>query len=315
MFENISISKYQMWHGKELKFAPDASPEAFVHFEQYYKSGIFEQYDICSPVLLSYIEKRYVQTPKDNDNRLYALLKGTHPSKDGSYKPGLKLSGETDFNFEGKLYPILEGFLNNETEYLRKLEKCKQQHNCLLNFSLMLSTGDMQQFKGSECYDRLDKFIYYLCKYYETNKQERSKTDIIQYAQKNTCNWEALRDFLNQFEDVYDYCKKVYFIKEPLAKALIEHGKKELDNTDNVKKYIDFAYCFWAEKDFYFSQKEYLTIGSYFSDGGEVYTYEELSDKLAVDLGIISKKEITAIINKCVYHGFMYQCGNNCYSR
>lgn len=319
MFENKAISKHQTWQGEELKFAPDASPEAFEHFEQYYNSGIFEQYDICSPVLLSYIKQRYVQTPKDNANRLYALPKGTVPLQDEEgnefYPPLLRLSGETDFNFEGNNYLVLKGFLINEPEYLSKLVECNKQHNCLLNFSLIQSTGNMQGFKGCVCDDRLDKFIYYLYKYYKTNKQERTDTKIIQYAHKKTCNWEFLMCFLNQFEDVYDYCKKVYFTKEPLTKALIEHGKKELDNTDNVKSYIDLAYRFWEEKDFVFSEKEYLTIGSYFPDGGEVYSYEELSYKLLSDLGIDSKEEIAAIINKCVCRGFIYQCGNNCYTR
>lgn len=58
----------------------------------------------------------------------------------------------------------------------------------------------------------------------------------------------------------------------------------------------------------------YDTIGSYFPDGGETYTSEELSYKLMNDLGV-SQEEVDIIIDKCLHHGFINQCGNNCYVR
>lgn len=63
-----------------------------------------------------------------------------------------------------------------------------------------------------------------------------------------------------------------------------------------------------------FIKKEYDTMGSYFNDGGETYTREELENKLYSDLGI-DKRESNKIINKCVTEGWIIDCGNDVFVR
>lgn len=326
IFRNQEIDEIQTWKTwKNLKFDADASPAAWEHYKRYY-SETFEEYDIRFPTFCSYVVlNRYIPRPLNPDSnkywRLFALLKGTEllRDKEGEYYPAVpRLSGETDFNFIGKNckhYYALKSILKegNEQEYLEKLEECKKQHHCLLNFSLMQTMGNMQGFKGKHD-DRLDRFIYYLDKYYKEDKSKRIDTEIIGYSSEP--NRPYLLKYLNQFKDIKDYCKKVYFISnKKLIDKLIALGQVEqLDTAEKVKTYVDLAFWFWNEKEFYFSKNEYDTVGSYFPDGGETYTGEELSCKLMNDLGV-DQEEIGVIIEKCLNRGFIHQCGNNCYVR
>ncbi len=328
IFENITVESKQKWQGKEIKFDEDASPAAWEHYKQWY-SETFNNYNVCSPSLFLFDRDKevYFPTIADKNNRLYALPTKTKPltDEDGNeyFQAVERLSGDTDFNFNEKHYPCFELHLNDEPnenlrrEYLSKLDKCKKMHHSLLNFSLMQTMGNMQGFKGKICDDRLDRFIYYLGKFYnETDKCKRRTTDIISYSSET--NRDILMDYLNQFASLSDYFKKIYFIDDAeFIEKLRLHGQenKKLDNSEKVRTYIDLAHCFWEKKDFYFSKKEYLTIGSYFSDGGETYTHEELTYKLTNDLGIINQKEINIIIEKCINRGFMIRCTNDAYTR
>lgn len=324
IFKNQPIVPIQTWKGRILEFDPDASPAAWEHYKHYY-SETFKTYNICSPSFFSYddCQNGYTLMPPRHSCRLYALPKGIVPfhDKQGNeyYKAVLRLSGETDFNFNEKHYSTLEIYLKHEPEYLLKLKKCKEQQHCLLNFSLMQTMGNMQGFKGIKCDDRLDRFIYYLGEFFE-NGADNKLGEYIQKGDKDILasksNRMKLKDYLNQFGNLTDYFKKIYFISdEKFIEKLRLHGQKDLNTSKNVKTYIDIVYCFWEKKDFYFSQKEYITIGSYFSEGGEVYTYKELSYKLTNDLGVTDQREIDVIIEKCLNRGFIYQCDNNCYTR
>lgn len=335
IFENKTVESKQEWQGKTMEFAPDSSPVAWEHYKQWYSETFKkfkEEYAVCSPSFFTYAKGVYIPKPKVGDfNRLYALSKEAELLTDESgneyYKAVERLSGDVDFNFNNKHYPFFEACLKNEPkeylrkEYLFKLEECTKMHYSLLNFSLMQTMGNMQKFKGKKCADRLDRFIYYLGRFYETDKRERHTTDIIHIKngdEDKESNRKALMDYLNQFEDLTDYCKKIYFISDAgLIEKLRWHGQKNerLDSPEKVRTYIDLAYCFWEKKDFYFSKKEYLTINSYFSDGGETYTYEDLFHKLENDLGAAGQREIDVIIEKCLNCGFMHKCGNDCYIR
>lgn len=307
----------QEWQGKILEFEPDASPEAWKHYNQYYSKIFGDSYLICSPVLFLYDCGHYIS--KSNGTtpyRLYALDKNAKPQHDKEnneyYEAVLRLSGETDFNFNKKHYPLLERFFLNKPEYLYKLKNCNKLHHSLINFSLMQTVGNMQGFKGKKCDDRLDKFIYYLGEFYDA--EDKMHTDIIQYS--SISNRKCLIRFLTEFKDLREYCEKVYFISDNmLINDLREHGKKELNTYESAKEYVELAYRFWENKEFFFSKEQYLVVGSYFSEGGETYTYEELAYKLTNDLGIINQKEIDKIIKKCLNRGFMHHCGNNVYMR
>lgn len=325
VFENTEIPEKQPWQGQVLRFDPDSSPAAWEHYRRYY-SEIFRQYSIDSPTFFTYRHpNKYVPEPSDEKtcfNRLYALVRGAAKGPDGYYAAELRLSGDTDFNFKEETCGRLRKILKDEPEYLSKLAVCQDQHHRLINFSLMQTVGKMQQFKGrgpndrgyEDGYDRLDRFLYHLGNFYDTPLEERLHTAVSRYA--TASNRECLTEFLNQFDNLMDYCRKVYLIDDAdLVQSLRENGKRELDTVEAVKTYLDLALRFWEKKEFYLSKQEYLTVGSYFLNGAEIYTEKELSRKLADDLGIIDPKEVGIIIQKCLDRGFIIDCGNNCYTR
>ncbi len=61
-------------------------------------------------------------------------------------------------------------------------------------------------------------------------------------------------------------------------------------------------------------KNEYITIGSYFQNGGETFTHKELLYKILNDLGL-DEKDGSELIKECVNQGFIIDCGNNCYTR
>ncbi|MBD5130097.1 MAG: hypothetical protein HDT43_09260 [Ruminococcaceae bacterium] len=60
--------------------------------------------------------------------------------------------------------------------------------------------------------------------------------------------------------------------------------------------------------------KGFLTIGSYFPDGGETYTIDELLFKIENDLGY-DRNEAKALIDESVKANFMIDCGDGAFTR
>lgn len=67
-------------------------------------------------------------------------------------------------------------------------------------------------------------------------------------------------------------------------------------------------------KEFPFTKKELLTVGDYFAEGGETYTYDELQCRIENDLGL-SRPDASLLIKKCVEQGFITDCGGKRYTR
>lgn len=213
------------------------------------------------------------------------------------------LRGDCDFNFNYDKYPrFLEKLFNGAVtkEEIELLIKCHDVHHTLLNFSLMQCMGGINNLKGSqlkldgeekkpEQLDRLDKFVTFLKEYFEivqSDTEERLKK--LKAGQRGSNNAEYLRDYLDQFGCVYNYCAKIYFLPTEdyytgmmkdekvfnkiaplldtkgsdwqkllesnvaLIDALIESGKQPLDSHDRVVEYMCLAVHFWRAKETYF---------------------------------------------------------------
>lgn len=279
------IGESQVWEGKEILFDPDSSPAAWEHYLRFYKPEKWlKDYEFNKQSLkffkldeeLKDKKKiyRYREEVDKKDNRLYVLNKEINKMADeyGGYENGLRLGGDTDFNFNKNKYDsfstILSNDLKNDKEEFEKqkaeLDKCSKMHHTLLNFSLMQTMGKMQQVKeeglklpkGSyEHFDRLDTLIYFLdCFYNETDKEK-----VLRKAnnRKNPNNpdepthRECLEGYLSLFSGIYDYCKKIYFIDKALTEKLIENGKKPIKTAEDVKRYMALAIEFWKQKEKY----------------------------------------------------------------
>lgn len=259
------------WKGIKIEWDPDSSPEAWEHYKKYYTPEHWELLDQyggkgladSDPLSVGkgglYAPQIEIGCPYDKKCDKPCSAK----KKDGQ-ELLLRLRGETDFNFKedqkrpkkdkyGKLKGILwrkppkiDNYNLEEARDLaiELLNKCKEMHHSLLNFSLLQSVGAMQLFKGTGL-DRPDTFIYYLDRYFE-GKDKR----ILEKSRKNK---DCLIQYLASFTDIYDYCEKVYFIKDDdFVQEMIESGGKKLLSGDDVVEYMKLAIEFWERKRRYF---------------------------------------------------------------
>lgn len=268
------IPAKQDWKGIKIEWDPDSSPEAWEHYKKYYTPAhwaLLKRYggkDLADSEPLG-VGKGGLYAPQIEVGCPYVKEcdKPCSTRKKKGKKLLLRLRGETDFNFKGGKYNFEKTLKNTPPEScslqnaLILLEKCKEMHHSLLNFSLLQSVGAMQLFKG-RWNDRLDKFIYHLDCFYKKAKNQRKDDPIIEAASK--ANRDCLMQYLASFTDVYDYCDKVYFIQiedneksnNNFIQRLIESGKGELSSGDEVLEYMKLAIEFWDRKRRYFEDEK-----------------------------------------------------------
>lgn len=338
MFKNKKISEWQKQCTKKIRFDPDFSPAAWVHYQQFYSHNKYlsTHYDFHKQFFYNYYDKfglktgyfdgfewfNYVNKPLPSSseyNRLFVLQKGTKTENSENNEviaATSRLGGDCDFNFNEKKYPLFLEIIESDSiasqrekdNAIQQLSKCRNMYHTLLNFSLMQSIGNMQKFKGSNRFDRFDTFIYELDKYYRDISNA-----ILQFSSLN--NESALILFLNDFKDIYEYCNTFYFIADKLfIDEIIKQGSMPITNVTELMRYMDLAEKYWSIKEFAFLQKEFLAIGDYFLDGGTVYSKTELSTKIKNDFGY-EQDEIDELLIKCEKRGFITSIGNNSYMR
>lgn len=328
MFKNEKISDNQKWWSKDLYFEPDSSPKAWEHYKKYYletasKWCIKNNYDFnnlffynkCSDIGVKRVYPfDYTNLPLTNSNkynRLFALENNTKiVSVNGvDYcEPANRFGGECDFNFNETKIKLFKKIIGKNQDALNQLEKCKDNHHRLVNFSLMQAMGNMQKVKGRDPFDRLDTFILKLNQYFlDLSKEVLSSS--------SNSNEPVLREFLDNFKDIYEYCKAIYFIEdEEFIDDIIKQGALPIKKCEDVIRYMDLAEKFWNKKEFHFLKREFLIIGDYFKDGGETYTTNDLLFKIENDLGY-DEDEGKYLIERCVEQGYIIDCGNSVYTR
>lgn len=68
---------------------------------------------------------------------------------------------------------------------------------------------------------------------------------------QNHCTMEngsEIEEFLNLFDDVYDYANTIYHIDRELVNELMASGKRPLDSAANIIAYMSLAKKFWEQK-------------------------------------------------------------------
>lgn len=107
------------------------------------------------------------------------------------------------------------------------------------NFSLLPVTGGMNNKKGTTYKDSLDWFIYILSEYYLLGDIKRISFVCerlwynYQYPKCSTgiLTLGTLVSYLNLFDDIYDYCEKIYLISDSnYVDSLIKQGKRTEEN-------------------------------------------------------------------------------------
>lgn len=251
----------QEWNGQIIRFDPDSSPEAWDHYRRFYNYLIKEKFEIKFHEYMKVGNYRgeYINKPIKYYNRLQYLLEGKSDTNSASSR----ISGETDFNFNDKKYDIFMALLYNYysgdqlEQHISSLNFCADMHNTLVNFSIMQVMGNMQRYKSrgikEEWLDRVDSLVYLLDEFYKIDKKYRGESEIIKYG---GANGEVLLKYLNQFKDLNDYCKKIYFIDEKLTEEMVKSGQLPIHNGKRVVEYIELAKKFWKVKEDYFNNSK-----------------------------------------------------------
>jgi hypothetical protein len=246
-----------------IEYDPDSSPDTWKRlFSKVYTAEHW-------PLLERFNLNKLIQKGnKDKPKRLYAQVSDSTDA----LGPFFKLAGDTDFNFNDNKWPRFEKLLNKapdefKAKALAMLEKCKDMHHRLVNFSLSASTGGLQNVKGC-VFDRLDTFVYLLNDYFL--EKPDAHTVLRMVSGTRTQNKKPLINYLASFEDIYDYCDRVYFIKrnavytirsekilavdskditgEDFVKRLICCGGNALTTPEDVICYMELAMDFWEIK-------------------------------------------------------------------
>lgn len=255
--ENLQVLKKQSSNGNKGKFDPDSSPEAWDYFKVF--SGEIKDLNL-------------------NSNRLIWKSKT------------IDIAGDCSFNFNDNKMKSFEEILQKpklEVCPKLKLEVCQKMHHNLLNFDLIPVTGGMNNLKGNLKYDKENKILVHDLGRPSENMHDRLDTFVtfIDYSLKKRnelkqnipCikeigeffsnsifttslkgeNFGVLYDFMDNYENVYTYCKKFYNIDSiSFIDKLVASGKKPIEDVKSLNDYMDLAIDYWILKGETFLQKQ-----------------------------------------------------------
>lgn len=242
---------------KESEFDPDSSPNAWEFYRKIYNESQWSFWDEFDFKNLKLLNKPY-------------RLHGKISYKKSSYVKVLgkefKFSGDCAFNFNDKKCKRFDSLLSEKDKEL--LQKCKSNHHNILNFSLLPTTGGLNNFKGKlyvtdiagvnysgvqhqNCDDRLDSFLYCINQYFER------KSKLI-FCCCSEANESCLESFLLLFDDIYDFCEKLYLIRDKiLVRKLLNNGKKPITTHEDVIRYMNLAIEFWEYRKIIFDNMNF----------------------------------------------------------
>lgn len=177
------------------------------------------------------------------------------------YAPVDRIGGDCDFNFNKDKQEKFKKLIKThelEEKLKLKLDFCSVMHHNFLNFSVMQVMGNLQGFKSKSydenlyvhLHDRCDTLIYWLNLFY-TNDTSTYNKAMNKFYGKNTSpeNKKVLENYLNSFDDIYNYCNQIYFIYDDVfIDELIKNGKKPIKVAADVNRYMDLAMGFWGRK-------------------------------------------------------------------
>ncbi|WOV84730.1 hypothetical protein PGH26_02045 [Sporosarcina jeotgali] len=221
----------------DVNYDVDSSPLAWEHYKKVYDT---KQWPLIAKFDLNNIRLRRFKHENITYTRLLVRIKIDSSSFNEERKwSKFTLGGDCDFNFNEKKVSKFKKILGESNELLNY---CSRRHHTLLNFSIMPATGGMNSFKGIKPFDRLDTFVYHLNQYY-TKKDELILSN-------SRYNKQPLIDFLNTFDNIYDYCKKIYFLSnKDFVDRLILEGERPLLVPKDVVRYMQLAKDYWNEKE------------------------------------------------------------------
>lgn len=265
-------------------FDPDSSEYVWKKTEIYRKLYMGDAshwmfWDMFNFEELKHEKNRLVACAKGSNEWDYEKFLGAKRAKKwGEWADGgiLRIAGETDINFKkdrgNQKYAYYKKLIESKEKnkfsdedrekYLCKLDWCERRFHSLENFSLMLIPGELNNVKGNS-HDRMDKFIWLLDEYFKEREQNKNNSDYDKYGHKlfsrakgknykeeyqKTC-LEVIYEYLLLFDDIYDYCDKIYKIDKAMVNRFLESGENEDFKTgEDVVNYMQLAEDYWKNK-------------------------------------------------------------------
>ncbi len=192
----------------------------------------------------------------------------------------IKCSGDCCFNFNDKKIEKFNMLIGDDS-LKHDLEYASKMHHSIFNFALMPKTGGMNNSKGNTLHidevirvynsggnslDRFDSFLTLLNNFYVNKDKNFSLFDAGKfYADSvftysfNNLNFEFLYEFLDSFDNIYEYINFFYPClngKMNFVDELIENGKVEMKTKKNLERYLKLARVFWQYATKYYHDKK-----------------------------------------------------------
>jgi hypothetical protein len=227
-----------------IYYDPDSSPKAWEHYRRFYTTEHWSLLDEFNLIGVDTYNNLFKSKYKESKyKRLLSAIKPTSRyAKEGKLWSKFCIGGDTDFNFNSSKAKMMKDLLVNDVNAILKLEECQKYHHSLVNFSLMPATGGLNNYKGKNRYDRFDVFIKDLNSFFLG-----LSGDVLNDGGNNI---QPLKNFLNTFQDIYDYCKKVYFIDDKIfVNRIISEGFMPIKTGEDVVRYMKLAMDFWNKKE------------------------------------------------------------------
>ena len=259
---------------KKNAYDPDSSLRAWeYYFKMYYEflSNVDNEYEVFS------IEENRFWFIKEN--AVYKRVAGTFCYfKNGKYIWPYKLdesklregknigiAGDCVFNVNEKkfsrFWKMIEKDNNKKNQQIKEiLLLCSSMHHSPFNFSLMPTTGGLNNIKGKNALDRIDVFLNTLKNIYEKIK----KNEEIEEINVTKTTGRALIHFLKCIGSFENYCKIFYQLdyeenEDNLVNKLIKNAEKNesIENSDQLVEYMKLAVEYWEkQKEKYKENKE-----------------------------------------------------------
>lgn len=254
---------------KKNAYDPDSSLRAWeYYFKMYYEflSNVDNEYEVFS------IEENRFWFIKEN--AVYKRVAGTFCYfKNGKYIWPYKLdesklregknigiAGDCVFNFNEKkisrFWKMIKKDNNKKNQQKNQQIKeilllCSSMHHSPFNFSLMPTTGGLNDIKGRKALDRIDVFLNTLKNIYEKIKKKEEIKEI--NVTKTT--GRALIHFLECIGSFQNYCKIFYQLdyeenEDNLVNKLIKNAEKNesIENSDQLVEYMKLAVEYWKKQ-------------------------------------------------------------------
>lgn len=245
-------------------YEDDSSKEAWKFYKNQYTPldwDFWEEFDFDN------VKTRYEKDGKYKNNTRKLLWIRENSKLVNELGSLFSFGGDKAFNFKTQYYNLMklvdddQSDSNNKKYVISLLEDCKECHSSEQNLAILPTTGGLNNVKGSVFFDeshnirysskkisgkqmdRLDTFIAIVDDYFKNNSEL-----ILSYV-KGKPNEQYLINFLEKFDDVYDFVDKIYKLDDKkFVDKLICNGRKSIENIDDIERYCLLAKEYWEFK-------------------------------------------------------------------